>query len=87
VIVGKAIIILLAFTLLIPHEAIYTTSLVQALYPVIPLAIVLRYTRANIRPRNRSLAVGIVGGFVLAVLFTYLNFIVVLFFYPQLLFS
>jgi hypothetical protein len=82
VIAGKAIIILLAFMLLIPDEAIYSTSLVQVMYPVIPLTVVLYWTRGIFKPSNRTLATGIVGGAALAVLFTYLGLLVTILFYP-----
>ena len=83
VIVGKAIVVLLVFTLLIPSEATYSTNLVQVTYPMIPLAIVLFSVRNALRPRVRSVVAGLVGGIALAVVFTYLGFLFMFVFNPS----
>jgi hypothetical protein len=78
VIVGKAVVIILASIALVPLEAIYSTDPVQVMYPVIPLAIVLYWTRRTLEPTKRSLATGIVGGVALAILFAYLGVLVLM---------
>lgn len=84
VIVGKAIIILTAFLSLIPIHTIYSTASVQAMYPLIPLVAIAYRFRTTMGLNRKSLAIGVIGGLVLGVLFVYLDFLVLFFFYPLL---